>query len=198
MKNKLTVTMMSNAQILELLAGKKLAGKSLDDVLTMDEDELAYYKLTDKQINTILAIKELCRRTTHNDLCVCEDVVNKPSKVYDYLKMEIGYDNQEAFCVLFLNNAGKVIKTEVMYKGSKSSSIVAVDEIYRKAIILKASNIIVAHCHPSGSLTPSSADMELTKRVKDAGEMLGIKLLDHIIVNSSSGYFSFKSQGLLN
>lgn len=198
MKNTFNVAMMSNAQILEMLVGDKLIDKSIDDVLAMDEDELAYYKLTKKQINTILAIKELCKRTKHNDMCVCEDVISNPSKVYDYLLMKIGYSSQEAFCVLFLNSAGKVIKDEIMFKGSKNRSIVAVDEIYRKAILLKASSIIIAHNHPSSSLTPSAEDIELTKRIKSAGEMLGIQLLDHIIVNSKTGYFSFKKQGVLN
>ena len=73
---------------------------------------------------------------------------------------------------------------------------VGVDEILRKAILMKASGILVAHNHPSGNVKPSHADIELTQRLSQACQLVSIPLVDHIIV-SKSGYFSFKNHSML-
>ena len=97
---------------------------------------------------------------------------------------------------MYLNARGSIIKAEVMYKGSKNSSIVGIDELLRQAIILKASAIVVAHNHPSDNVRPSQNDIELTRKLYNSCLLLDIPLLDHIIIGKSD-YFSFKNNNML-
>ena len=83
-----------------------------------------------------------------------------------------------------------------MYKGNKHSSNVGIDEILRKAILLKSSYILVAHNHPSNNIKPSKADIDLTDNLYNACNMMGVRLLDHIIIGKSD-YFSFKNNDML-
>lgn len=188
---------LSNSQILRLLVGNKLQGKTIEEVFGMDEYELKYCGLTDKQVEKILIIKELNKRINYNSMCVCENITQTPEKIYNYLMAEIGFKDQENFCVIYLNAAGNIIKNEVLFKGSKTQSIVAVDEILRRAILLKAVAIIVSHNHPSGEPAPSQADIDITNKISYACKMMNIRLLDHIIIGSNHKYFSFKEHKII-
>lgn len=143
----------------------------------------------------ILAILEIAKRLSSVDM-VKEEELSSPGKVVDWLKFNIGFSDLEEFLVIFLNAGGKIIKSEILFKGSKNKSIVAIDEVMRKAILLKSSGIVVCHNHPSGNEKPSSQDIVLTEELRKACEMMSIKLLDHIIVTKSS-YYSFKQSKLL-
>jgi DNA repair protein RadC len=102
----------------------------------------------------------------------------------------------EEFKVIFLNRANRVIGIMNLSSGGITSTVVDPRLILVSAIKLPACNIIVAHNHPSGSLTPSFADEELTRKLKSACQLLDIRLLDHLILNEE-GYFSFSEQGLI-
>jgi DNA repair protein RadC len=99
--------------------------------------------------------------------------------------------DREHFYVMHLDIRSRVKLVEVVSVGTLTSSIVHPRETFRRAIIEGAASIIIAHNHPSGEVDPSDDDTRVTKRMHEAGELLGITLLDHIVF-SSEGYFSFR------
>ena len=102
----------------------------------------------------------------------------------------------EQFKVMFLNRANKVLAIFEMSSGGVTGTIADPKLVFMAALKLNASNIILCHNHPSGSLKPSRADEELTLKIKEAAKYFDIKVLDHMIV-SDAGYFSFADEGLL-
>lgn len=103
----------------------------------------------------------------------------------------------EQFIVIYLNNKNKVTGTEVVSKGGIASTHAEPRNVFMGAILQNAVSIIAAHNHPSGDPTPSEEDKRLTRRIREAGEILGIRLLDHIVVGDENNYFSFKEGGYL-
>lgn len=167
-----------------------------NNLLSLSYEELTSIKgIKAAKALEILAILEISKRLSKVDT-INESQLNNPQKVVEWIRFNVGYSNQEEFFAVYLNARGGIIKAEVMYKGSKNSSIVGVDEILRKAIILKASGIVVAHNHPSDNVEPSVNDIEVTKKLYKASMMVGIPLLDHLIVGKSN-YFSFKNHYML-
>ncbi|AQS93746.1 MULTISPECIES: DNA repair protein RadC [Polaribacter] len=112
------------------------------------------------------------------------------------LQSIIGDLEHEEFWVLFLNNSNKVIAKTQVSKGGLTATVVDVRLLFKRALELACVAIIVAHNHPSGKLQPSNADKQLTKKIKDAGFTLDIKLLDHLIITQKD-YFSFADEGIL-
>jgi len=100
---------------------------------------------------------------------------------------------QEHLIVLSLDSGARIIKTRVVTIGLVNFSLVHPREVFSGAISDNAVSIILCHNHPSGSLEPSSEDIEITRRLKLSGEILGIRLLDHVIV-SSDGFYSFQEK----
>ena len=125
------------------------------------------------------------RRSVHNS----EDVI---AILRDEL---LRYDREKLVCLL-LNAKNVIIGMEVTSVGTLTQSIAAPREIYKSAIISSAAAIILAHPHPSGDPTPSREDIQMTERVAKAGEILGIKLLDHVIIGEL-GTYSFANAGRL-
>jgi DNA repair protein RadC len=103
---------------------------------------------------------------------------------------------QEEFKVLYLNRSGRVIGLYEVSKGGLTGTVVDPRLIFSAALKMMACSIIVAHNHPSGTTTPSAADVEMTKKIKDAGCLLEIAVLDHLII-TRDGYLSFADEGLL-
>lgn len=114
----------------------------------------------------------------------------------DYLHASMAYTGNEQFRILFLNKKNMLIADEVQQKGTVDHTPVYPREIIKRALELHATAIIMVHNHPSGDPTPSSADIDMTKEVRDAGEKMGIVLHDHVIV-ARDGSTSFRAQGLL-
>ncbi len=100
----------------------------------------------------------------------------------------------EEFWVLYLNNSNKLLSKNRLSKGGITSTLVDIRLIYKKALDLSAVGIIICHNHPSGRRNPSKSDIELTKKIKQGGISLDIKLLDHLIITEKS-YFSFADNG---
>lgn len=116
--------------------------------------------------------------------------------LYDILKPTI--DMTESFVVVYVNHANNVIGYSVLFTGGIASCIVDVRVIFATALSCMATAIVIGHNHPSGRLTPSREDEKITSEINEAGKMLNIKLLDHIIVTPSKGqYYSFTDNGLL-
>lgn len=102
----------------------------------------------------------------------------------------------EEFKVIFTNRANKVLGIMEVSIGGMSGTVADPKLIFIAALKAGATGIIVSHNHPSGNLTPSQADIQLTRKIKDGGKLLEIQLLDHIIV-TSEGYYSFADEGIL-
>jgi DNA repair protein RadC len=123
------------------------------------------------------------------------DTVNFAEKAYDAVK-GYAYAEKEHFIVLHLDGSHKIIDTEVVSVGILNKTVVHPREVFRSAIMKCAAAIIIAHNHPSGKLEPSVEDENITRRLKEVGEIVGIQVLDHIIA-TRSGYYSFNEKGKL-
>lgn len=133
------------------------------------------------KITELLAAFELSKRYLIESE---QPIIDSPEKAAELLK-DIRDKKQEYFVCLTLDGANRLIAKRVITVGTLTSSLVHPREVFADAITDRAASVIVAHNHPSGSLTPSKADHEVTKRLQDAGELLGIKLIDHIIVTKA-------------
>lgn len=109
---------------------------------------------------------------------------------------EIRHKCQERVIVITLDASNVVIEKRIVFIGTLNESLIHPREIFVEAITDRASSVIVVHNHPTNDINPSSADVQITRRLVDAGEILGIPVLDHIIV-SKTGYFSFKDMSMI-
>ena len=108
--------------------------------------------------------------------------VKSPSDAANLLMPRLAHEQQEHFIVLLLNMKNHVLDTIWLYKGTLNSSVLRVGEIFREALRRNAAAIIVAHNHPSGDPTPSLEDIRVTRDIREAGTLLDIDLLDHVII----------------
>lgn len=104
------------------------------------------------------------------------------------------FDHVEYFYVLYLNKANHLLGTHLLSKGGFSGTVIDVRVIFQVALKASACSIILCHNHPSGNLVPSDADILITQKIKDAGKLLDIQVLDHLILTSES-YYSFADNG---
>jgi DNA repair protein RadC len=109
---------------------------------------------------------------------------------------ELQKEQKEHFVALYLDGANKVLKKETISVGTLNQSLVHPREVFRTAIVSNSTSIIVAHNHPSGVLKASHEDIDVTKRLKKAGKILGIGLLDHLII-TDGGYLSLKDENII-
>lgn len=147
--------------------------------------------LGEVKIITLLASLELARRLVKEEVIKNERVFNTPDIVFQYCIDMQGLP-QEVVRIIFLNSKLQLIASKDISKGSVSSSMAHPRDIFREAILRNASGIIMAHNHPSGDPTPSSDDVDLTKRIREAGKLLGIQLHDHIIIGKT--YYSLRQK----
>ncbi len=110
---------------------------------------------------------------------------------FDFLKGEF----QENFWVVNVDTKNKIINKNLVSMGTVNSTMCHPRDVFRSAIVSNATSIIIVHNHPSGSTTPSDYDINITKTLNEAGKILGIKVLDHIIIGDN--YFSFKENNYL-
>jgi DNA repair protein RadC len=147
-----------------------------------------------KRQKLIRQIRELSNQLTE-ELKNDRPKVQCPSDTYDLIGPQMACLEQEELWVICLNTRGGVIRYHSVYRGSLNSSQVRVGEIFRVAIIENAASIIVAHNHPSGDSTPSPDDVAVTRAVVQAGKLLDVEVLDHLII-SAVGFTSLKERGL--
>jgi len=122
--------------------------------------------------------------------------VHSPQDVANYLMEDMRVLKQEHFLVLLLDTKNQIVSKETISIGTLNASLVHPREVYKPAIKKSVSAIIIAHNHPSGDPTPSQEDIEVTKRLMKAGEILGIDLLDHVIIGDFR-YYSLKDKELI-
>jgi len=123
-------------------------------------------------------------------------VFSLPSTIAEYYMEEIRHQKQEQMKLLMLNTKTKLIGEADISKGTVNASLVSPRELFIEALNCGAVSIILLHNHPSGDPTPSESDILLTKRVKDAGDLIGITLLDHIIIGNNC-YVSFSEMKMM-
>jgi DNA repair protein RadC len=122
-------------------------------------------------------------------------VISSPADVDRLLRGRIANLDRENFVVVLLNTKNEVTGTPLVSIGTLSASLVHPREVFKPAIRASAASVILAHNHPSGKVEPSREDREVTKRLKESAEILGIEVFDHVIVGD--GYYSMKENGVL-
>ena len=116
------------------------------------------------------------------------------SQVYEMF-LDLRQEAKEHFIALHLDGKNRIACLDRVSVGSLNQSIVHPRELFKTALLSSAAAILLIHNHPTGDPTPSSEDLEVTRRIKEAGDLLGIKVLDHIIIGDS--YLSYAEQGLI-
>jgi len=144
---------------------------------------------------TIIAALELGRRQRNQNVMEASKLNNSKS-VFDLMQPLIGDLDHEEFWVLLLNNANKLKYKWQLSVGGITATLVDVRLIYKKALEMGATSIILCHNHPSGNLKPSQSDIMLTKKIIKGANLLDVKILDHVIVTEKSCY-SFADEGCL-
>lgn len=127
---------------------------------------------------------------------VKEGTVMSSSWVGNYLVKDLSNLTQENVVALYLNTKNEIIKKETIFIGSLNSAVAHPREIFKGAVRYSAARIIIAHNHPSGNTEPSEADFSFTRRMVDAGELMGIEVLDHFIIGEND-YLSLREHGLM-
>lgn len=202
---------LSNSELLAILintgSGKKSALDLAKEVLKMGNDNLMNLgKLEWKDLLsvkgigqakavTIAAALELGRRRQATG-GLKPIRFSSSGAIAEYFKASFQDLTHEVLAVLYLNTSNKFLKSEVLSIGGISGTVADPRIIFRNALLAKAAKVVVCHNHPSGSLKPSQADNALTEKLKKAGELMDICLLDHIIV-SEEGYYSYADMGLI-
>ena len=178
-------------------------------ILKMSEEEdniLAIHHLTlqkllkIKGIGKVKAIQILCLSELARRLAkaTAKDGLKftHPSTIAEYYMEDMRHQEQECLKLLMLNAKGKLIGETDLTRGTVNASLVSSREIFIEALQYGAVSIVLIHNHPSGDPTPSSSDYLVTKQVKEAGQIIGIELLDHIVIGNNC-YVSFVEQQLI-
>jgi DNA repair protein RadC len=137
------------------------------------------------------AIQIIESKSNNNDF-----VINSPDAVKQFCVLQLAMSENEKFGVLFLDNQHRLIEFSIMFTGTVDSATIYPREVAKKALALNSSAIVITHNHPSGLLTPSNADKQITTKLFDGLKLLDIRVLDHIIV-SQQGSLSFAERGLI-
>jgi DNA repair protein RadC len=202
---------LSDAELLAILIGSGTRNESAVDlaknILKLASDNLAALSklsLTDlitvKGIGqaravTILASMELGRRRNESEVLV-RDKIKTSRDAFEIFRSTIGDRPYEEFWIILLNRANQVIKKCNISEGGISGTVVDPKKVFKISLDNHASSIILGHNHPSGVVTPSEADCRITKKLHDAGAMLEVAVLDHLIIGEDS-YYSFADEGAL-
>jgi len=127
----------------------------------------------------------------------CEQIkINSSNDAYLHIRGDLMDLRHEEFWVLLMNRANGIIRKKKVSEGGVSGTVADPKIIYKMALEELASGVIVVHNHPSGNLTASQSDIDLTKKLKEAGRFLEIQLLDHLIV-AGQKYYSFADEGMM-
>lgn len=125
-----------------------------------------------------------------------KDNLSSPSLVKDYLRLRLAGLEHEVFVVVFLDAQHQLLAVKEMFRGTVSETCVYPREVVKEAMRLNASGVVLGHNHPSGNLEPSGADIRITSRLKQALDLVGVRVLDHCIVSEREA-LSFAERGLM-
>lgn len=121
--------------------------------------------------------------------------ITSPADAAALLMMEMAYLEQEHLRLLLLDTKNRVLATPTIYKGNVNTTVVRIAELFREAIRHNSTGLIVVHNHPSGDPTPSPEDVQMTRQIVQAGQLLGVEVLDHVIIGNNR-FISLKERGL--
>lgn len=201
---------LSDAELIAILIGSGVPGESAVDVAkailkSADNNLNELGKLSVKNLMkfkgigeakaiTIVAALELSKRRRIAEIKEKEKI-GSSKDVFEYFHHLADLRNEE-FWVMYLNRANKIISAQRISQGGITGTVADTRIIFKNALDHLACGVILCHNHPSGNLSPSEEDKSLTKKIKQAGQLLDINTLDHLII-SDTGYFSFADEGLL-
>jgi len=198
------VSSLKNEELLSVLLGFGVAGKDVrqlskeivklldDDFENISIDKLQHiHGLGIAKSAQIIASIELSRRYLIKNNATIKSAKDVYNELKDYTKKE-----QEYFILITLDGASHIINKRVLFIGTINQSLVHPREVFANAISDRSASIIIAHNHPSGTLKPSNADIQITDRLQKVAKIVGIELLDHVII-AKDGYYSFSENALL-
>jgi len=170
--------------------------KNLSGVLNAPVEALTEIKGIGKiSIFGIKLVKAVADRYTQETIDESQ-LISSPEVLFQYLQQTLGYKERECFAAIMLSAKNRVIKTEIIFEGSLTSTCVYPREVIAAILKHNAAAVIFAHNHPSGDPTPSIEDKKITQKLKKGCEYMGIILHEHIIIGKNS-YYSFAENGLL-
>ncbi len=141
------------------------------------------------------AVFEMVRRALKEEMGV-RDILSSPEQVRHYLCLQLGHLKQEVFVVLFLDAQNRLIDSETMFTGTLTQTSVYPREVVKRALHYNAAAVVLAHNHPSGLAEPSRADEVLTRKLREALDLVDVRVLDHFVVAGNVA-LSFAERGLL-
>jgi DNA repair protein RadC len=202
---------LSDAELLAILLGsgnvnetavdlaKKILGDVKDNLIELSKlgvRELEQFKGVGKaKAVTIIAAMELGKRRNEAVVIAKEKITNSRD-AFEIFRCSMGDQPYEEFWIILLNKANKVIQKCSISEGGISGTVVDPKKIFKIVLDHHASSIILGHNHPSGNVQPSDADHKITRKIKDAGMMLDVAVLDHLIIGDDK-YYSFADEGVL-
>ncbi len=177
-------------------AARRLVGVPLRDLRRRNVAELtAEYGLSETAARRVAAVSELAVRHAAEPLQPGQALASSRA-VYEHYGPRLRDLEVEQFHVVLLDGKHRVVRTVLVSQGTLTSSPVHPREVFRPAIRASAAAVVLVHHHPSGDPTPSADDLDVTRRLVDAGELVGIRVLDHVICGWE-GYVSLADRGLM-
>ena len=203
-------SVLSDAELIAILIGSGSRNESAVDLskkilASVDNNLNALGKVSISQLMnfkgigeakaiSIIAALELGRRRRAEEVVELKKVTSS-KVIFEIMQPIIGELPHEEFWIIYLNNSNKVISKSQLSKGGITGTLVDIRIVFKTALEMGATALILCHNHPSGTLIPSDADRQITRKLKLAGDSLEIKVLDHLIVTETS-YFSFADEGI--
>lgn len=201
---------LSDAELLAIFLRTGVQGKSAVDlardlivkfgdltrlIAASEKDFCAIHGLGQAKFVQLQAVVEISRRALHEEMNA-GDALNSPRAVREYLQLLLRTRQQEVFVALFLDAQHRVISTEELFQGTLTQTSVYPREVVKRALYNNAAAVIFAHNHPSGVAEPSQSDQLLTSALKQALQLVDVRVLDHFIV-AGADCLSFAERGLL-
>lgn len=202
---------LSDAELIAILMGsgsrnesavdlaKRILKSSSDNLIELSKlgvnDLIKFKGVGEAKAISIIAALELGKRRRGAEALEKKKITSSHD-VFEYFSGILGDSNYEAFYILLLNRANKVIREIMISEGGFSGTVADPKKIFKIALEYNASGLILCHNHPSGNIQPSDADIKLTKKLRSAGEMLDLPVIDHIIIGEEN-YYSFADENTL-
>ena len=203
-------SVLSDAELIAILIGSGNRNESAVDLSKrilggIDNNLNALGKLTIQQLMkfkgigeakaiSIIAAMELGRRRRTEDVVDLTKITSSQT-IFQIMQPIIGELPHEEFWIIYLNNSNKVISKSQLSKGGITGTLVDTRLVFKVALEMGATSLILCHNHPSGTIMPSDADKLITKKLKLAGDSLDVKVLDHLIITETK-YYSFVDEGI--
>jgi len=202
---------LSNAELIAILLGsgsrelsavdlaKKILNFSNDNLIELSKlsvtDLMKFRGIGQAKAISIIAALELGKRRRSEDVLEKEKIISSRD-AFEVFQSILSDSQYEEFWMLLLNKANKIIKKINISEGGISGTVADPKKIFKLALENNASSIILSHNHPSGNIQPSNSDLKLTKKLVDAGKLLDISVLDHVIIGDEK-YYSFADESML-